>query len=346
MGVIELEAPGGGDKPVAAPPGPSVRDAASPGFVGPGVFRFLTTMGAAIFGAIGIGIIVVLIYKSKDAWSTFGPGFIWHRQWDTIHGVFGALPFIVGTLCATAIAMLLAVPFGILCAAFLTEMAPRWLKPLGALVDLIAAVPSVVMGLWGLLVVAPIFSRDVEPFLKKIPLIEWFLHGTPFGVSLLLAGVILGIMISPTIVALTRTALLGVGTFEREAGEALGATHWQVVRRVVIPGAKSGIVAGAVLALGRAIGETIAVTLVIGNNYNLPHSLLAPSATLGSVIVNQFGDSSTIVHEQGALVALGVILLVLGLVVNAGGQFILRQRRARPDAEVENIADLAGGILV
>jgi len=300
-------------------------------------------LAALVFGAALVAIVVTLAYKSRDAWATFGIGFLWSRSWDTIHYVFGALPFEVGTLLTTTIALVVAVPVGISCASYLTEMAPRLLRPLGVLVDLIAAVPSVVIGLWGLLVVAPVFERDVEPFMKKIPVIEWFFHGTPFGVSIFLAGVILALMVVPTIVALTRTALLGVGVAEREGAMALGATPWQVLRKVVIPGARSGNVAAIVLALGRAIGETIAVTLLIGNTYTIPHSLLAPGATLGSVIVNQFGDASTVPHELGALVALGVILLFIGLVINAGGQLILHTRslstrtRVRIAQELEEV---------
>ncbi len=306
--------------------------------LGARAYQLLLALFAVVFGIILVAVIVTLVYKSRDAWATFGLGFIWSRTWDPVHSMFGALPFIVGTLVTTAIALVVAVPVGIACAAYLTEMAPRWLRPFGVLVDLIAAVPSVVVGLWGLLVVAPVFSRDVEPFMKKIPAISWFFHGTPLGVSVFLAGVILAIMVVPTIVALTRTALLGVGVPEREAGMALGATSWQVVRTVVVPGARSGIVAAVVLALGRAVGETIAVTLVIGNNYVIPHSLLAPGATLGSVIVNQFGDASTIHHELGSLVALGVVLLVITLLINVGGQLLLRGRR-RPNSLV--VAEMA-----
>jgi phosphate transport system permease protein len=305
--------------------------------LGVGAYRVLLGFGALIFGVVLAAIIVTLFYKSRDAWSTFGLGFVWSRMWDPVHSVFGALPFIVGTLTTTAIALVVSIPVGIACAAYLTELAPRWLRPFGVLVDLIAAIPSVVIGLWGLLVVTPVFGRDVEPFMKKIPVIEWFFHGTPFGVSIFLAGVILAIMVIPTIVALSRTALLGVGVPEREAGMALGATPWRVVRSVVVPGSRSGIVAAVVLALGRAVGETIAVTLVIGNNYVIPHSLLAPGATLGSVIVNQFGDASTVHHELGSLVALGVILLAMGLVINGGGQMLLRGRRRPADSPVAEV---------
>ncbi|MHB8681551.1 MAG: phosphate ABC transporter permease subunit PstC [Acidimicrobiales bacterium] len=291
-----------------------------------GGYTPMLSVFAGMFGLVLAAIVAVLVWKSADAWATFGVGFLWSKSFDTVHSVFGAGPFIVGTLYTVAMALLLAVPIGIGCAAYLTEMAPKWLRPLGVLVDLIAAVPSVVIGLWGLLVAAPVFERDVEPFMKKVPVVKYLFHGTPFGVSIFLAGFILAIMIVPTIVALSRTALLGVGVAEREGGMALGATSWQIVRKVVVPGARSGIVASVVLAMGRAVGETIAVTLVIGNNYVIPHSLLAPGATLGSVIINQFGDSSTIRHEQPALIALGVILLALGLFINAGGQMLLRSR--------------------
>jgi phosphate transport system permease protein len=224
----------------------------------------------------------------------------------------------------TVVAMVIVVPVGLGMAAFLSELAPRWLAgPLSAAIDLLAAVPSIVVGLWALLVLSPLFANHVEPFLKAIPLLEWFFHGPAYGPSMLLASVVLAVMTLPTVVALSRTALRGVALQDREGAMALGATHWQVVREVVFPGARSGIAAALSLAVGRALGESIAVAMVIGNNPSVPHSLLAPGATLGSAIVNQFAEAAPGIGTS-SVIALAAVLLVLTLAVNAGGQALLR----------------------
>jgi phosphate transport system permease protein len=209
-------------------------------------------------------------------------------------------------------------------AAFLSELAPRWLAgPLSMAIDLLAAVPSIVVGLWALLVLSPVFANHVEPFFKSIPVLEWLFHGPAYGPSILLASVVLAVMTLPTVVALSRTALSGVALADREAAMALGATHWQVIREVVFPGARSGIAASLTLAVGRALGESIAVAMVIGNNPSVPHSLVAPGATLGSAIVNQFAEASPGIGTS-SVIALAAVLLVLTLAVNAGGQAMLR----------------------
>ncbi|HTT87213.1 MAG TPA: ABC transporter permease subunit, partial [Acidimicrobiales bacterium] len=186
---------------------------------------------------------------------------------------------------------------------------------------------------WGLLVLVPVFARHVEPFLKKIPVIEWFFHGAALGPSMLLAGVVLAVMVLPTMVALSRTALSAVAVTDREAARALGATRWQVVRRAVVPGARTGIEAAVTLAMGRALGESIAVAMVIGNLVAVPHSLLAPGGTLGSAIVNFFGGVTTGL-ERSEVIALVVILLVITALVNAGGQLLLRARERSRAAAV------------
>jgi phosphate transport system permease protein len=196
-------------------------------------------------------------------------------------------------------------------------------------IDLIAAVPSIVVGLWGLFVLQPVFLRDVEPFLKDVPVLSLLFKGNAEGASYILAGFVLSIMIVPTMVALSRTALAGVGNTDREAAFALGATPWQVVRKVVVPGANSGILAAGTLALGRAVGETIAVTFLIGNSliFTHPFSLLNDGATLGSVIVLNFGESQPGTLLRSTLLSLAVVLLAMTLIVNIGGRLIVRKNR-------------------
>ena len=293
-------------------------------------YALLLWGSATLFVVILAAIIEGIVSQSTMAWSHFGIGFLWSTAWNEATNSFGAGQFIIGTLVVTAIAMVIAIPIGLATAAFLTEMCPRRIAtPLGVAIDLIAAVPSIVVGLWGLYVMQPIFQRDVQPFLKKIPVVELLFKGNAEGASYILAGFVLSIMIVPTMVALSRTALSGVGNLDREAAFALGATPWQVVRKVVVPGANSGILAATTLALGRAVGETIAITLLIGNSLILGHpfSLLNPGAVLGSVIVLNFGESQPGTLLRSTLLALAVVLLVITLIVNIGGRFIVRKNR-------------------
>jgi phosphate transport system permease protein len=288
--------------------------------------------GATLFIAIAIALVVSLLTSSSQAFAHSGLSLLWTGTWNPTNNSYGAETFIVGTLMTTAVALVLAVPIGVGTAAFLSELAPGWLAtPLSVLVDLIAAVPSIVVGLWGLLVLTPVFANQVGPFFQKVPVLEWFFHGPAYGPSILLAGVVLAVMILPTIVALSRTALAGVAVTDREAARALGGTRWQVVRRAVIPGARTGIEAAVILAMGRALGESIAVAMVIGNAPVIPHSLLHPGATLGSAIINFFGGVTSGL-ERSEVIALVVILLAITALVNAGGQLLLRSRsRLRPE---------------
>ncbi len=213
----------------------------------------------------------------------------------------------------------------------LAELLPRRLAaPLSVGIDLLAAVPSIVVGLWALLILEPIFARHVEPFLQKIPVLKHLFNGPSLGTGILLASVVLAVMTLPTMVALTRTALRGVSTADREAALALGGTRWQVVRRAVLPGSRSGIQAAITLAMGRALGEAIAVALVIGGGVTLPHSLIANGTTLGSAVVNYFGDASGL--PKNAVIGLVVVLLVITALVNVGGQLLLRRRGSRVPA--------------
>jgi phosphate transport system permease protein len=279
---------------------------------------------AGIFAAILTGLVVSIAIDSSQAIAHSGIGFLWSGTWNPTANQFGAGILVVGTVVTTLVAMVIVVPIGLGTAAFLSELAPRWLaSPLSTAIDLLAAVPSIVVGLWALLVLSPMFANHLEPFLKSVPVLEWFFHGPAYGPSILLASVVLSVMTLPTVVALSRTALSGVALADREAAMALGATHWQVVREVVFPGARSGIAASLTLAVGRALGESIAVAMVIGNSPSVPHSLLSPGATLGSAIVNQFAEAEPGIGTS-SVIALAGVLLVLTLLVNAGGQALLR----------------------
>ncbi|HXX89337.1 MAG TPA: phosphate ABC transporter permease subunit PstC [Acidimicrobiales bacterium] len=300
--------------------------------------------GAALFAGVFALLIFVLLHESSSAFAHMGITILW-RGWNPAKNQYGAGVFAVGTLLTTLVALVIAVPIGLGTATFLAELAPRWVAaPCTVLVEFLAAVPSIVVGLWGLIVLTPLFARHVEPFLKDVPVLGALFHGPPLGASILLAGVVLAIMILPTIVALSRVAMSGVALADREAGMALAATRWQVARRVVLPGARRGIRAAVTLAMGRALGEAIAVAMVVGNNTAFPHSLLAPGATLGSAIVNSFSEANPGTLEKSGVVALVVVLLGISVLVNAGGQILLRARKGAPPPRgpVEEILAVTG----
>ena len=304
--------------------------------------------GAAVFAGVFLLLLVTLFHQAWAALAHMGLSILW-RGWNPAKAQFGAGVFIVGTLLTTVVALVIAVPVGLGTATFLAGLAPRWVAaPCTVLVEFLAAIPSIVVGLWGLIVLTPLFARHVEPFLKEVPLLGALFHGQPLGASILLASVVLAIMVLPTIVALSRVAMSGVAMADREAGLALAATRWQVARKVVIPGARRGIRAAVTLAMGRAFGEAIAVAMVIGNNTALPHSLLSPGATLGSAIVNSFSEANPGSLEKSGVVALVIVLLAISVLVNAGGQLLLRVREEGPpprgpvDGAVEAIAGTVG----
>ena len=280
--------------------------------------------GAGLFAAVVVALLLSIAGSSSQAITHSGVGFLWSGTWNPAAGEYGAGILVVGTLLTTAVAMVIVVPIGLGTAAFLSELAPGWLAgPLSTLIGLLAAVPSIVVGLWGLIVLTPIFANQVEPFLASMPLLGWLFRGEAYGPSILLASVVLAVMTLPTMVALSRTALAAVPVADREAALALGATRWQAVRKAVIPAARSGIQAAITLAVGRALGESIAVAMVIGNRPALPTSLTAPGATLGSAIVNQFAEASPGLGTS-SVIALGAVLLLLTVAVNAGGRALLR----------------------
>jgi phosphate transport system permease protein len=288
---------------------------------------------AVVVTAATLSVIALMMFDSvQTAWPIFQQfgiiGFVTGQEWSPAFTVYGAWPFLYGTLVTSAIALAIAVPISILIALLVTEiLPPRLSQPVAIVVDLLAAVPSVVWGLWGLLVLLPIirpFEHDVASGLGRvIP----FLGGPTPGPSYFAAGLIVAMMIIPIVAAVTREVFAATPRLQREAVQALGGTRWDVVRRVVLPLGRTGIVAAVLLGLGRAIGETIAVTMVVGNNPLAGGSIFSPGYTLASVIANEFNEATETLHPE-ALIALGVVLLALAIAVNGAG-LMLRRRFER-----------------
>lgn len=267
----------------------------------------------------------MVIVMTDGAWMSikqFGFSFLYTSTWDPVKGEFGALPFIWGTIASSVLALIIAVPLSIAVAIFLVEQAPKKLaKPLGFLVELLAAIPSVVYGLWAIFVLAPILRVYVQPLLQSV--LGWlpFFKGTPTGIGMLTGGVILAIMITPIITAVTRDILEAVPVTQREAALALGATKWETTR-IVLANASSGIAGAVILGLGRAIGETMAVTMVIGNRAQISWSLFDPAYSIASVIANEFTEATGELYLS-ALTQMGLILFVVTFIVNALAKLLI-----------------------
>ena len=285
-------------------------------------YRGMLAVTAVVFGALAVWFLVSVTIQAEPAFSTLGFGWIFGGTWNPSHGQYGLLPFILGTLESTAIAVVLAFPIGLGTAVALAFLVPSRVRPiLSTTVELLAAVPSVVYGLWGLIVLAPVFRSTVEPFLTSALGWTGLFNGPDNGPSLLLAGVILFIMILPTMVAISRDVLIVVPNEQVEGARALGATSWQVLRKVVLPGARTGILGAFTLATGRALGETVAVAMVIGNSPFIAHSLNSSAATIPSLIVNNFGESTG--TELSALFGAGLVLLLIGILVNSAARWLV-----------------------
>ena len=294
-----------------------LRRAFSPtGNSGDALFRCLLFLSALLMLLVVAGMIVALASESMLSIRGFGFTFLGSSEWNPIKGQYGALPFIYGTIVSSVVALLISVPLSLGIAVFLVEQAPYYLaKPLGFLVELLAAIPSVVYGLWGIFVLAPFLRVHVEP-----PLQHWFgwlplFKGSVTGIGLLTGGIILAIMVTPIISAVVRDVLTAVPSSQREAALALGATKWETTRVVLVNGAP-GIAGAVILGLGRAIGETMAVTMVIGNRPQISASLFEPSYTIASVIANEFTEATQDLYLS-ALIELGLILFFVTFVVNA-----------------------------
>ena len=285
-------------------------------------YRAMLGAVAILVAGVAVWFVVAIVTQAWPAFSTLGFTWIFGKVWNPSHDQYGLLPFILGTLEATAIAVVLAVPIGLGTALALAYLVPLRVRAvLSTTVELLAAVPSVVYGLWGLVVLAPVFRDTVEPFLTSILGWTGLFNGPNQGVGLLLAGVILFIMILPTMVAISRDVLAVVPNEQVEGAMALGATRWQELRKVVVPGARTGLLGAFTLATGRALGETVAVALVIGNSPYIAHSIKSPAATIPSLIVNNFGESTG--TELAVLFAAGLVLLVIGIAVNSVARWLV-----------------------
>jgi phosphate transport system permease protein len=285
--------------------------------LGDRTFRAATASFAAV-AVLALGAMaVVMTQASAASLRRFGFDFLVSSTWDPVHDQFGALPFIYGTVVSSLLALVLAVPVGLGVAVFLSELAPGWIRrPLGFVVELLAAIPSVVYGLWGVFVLAPWLRETVEPALGAA--LGWtpFFAGTPRGVGMLAGGLILAIMILPTIASVSRDVLRAVPQSLREGAHALGATRWETIRMAVLPSARAGIVGAIILGLGRALGETMAVTMVIGNRVEISASLFHPSYTMASVIANEYTEASGDLYLS-ALAEVGLLLFVVTVLLNA-----------------------------
>lgn len=287
------------------------------------IFLWGIYASSGIFLLLVVGLFAVLFVGAWPAIKTFGARFLVASTWDPVAGRFGALPFIFGTVVTSAIAIIIASVVGILGATYLAEFAPLFLaRPLAFLIELLAAVPSVVYGLWGLFVLAPIVRTTIGPAIQSK--LGWFplFSGPIYGVGMLTASLILALMIVPTVAAISRDFIESVATDQREAMLALGATRWETVRRVVLPAARSGIFGACILALGRALGETIATTMVIGNRPAISASLFAPGYTLSSVIANEFTEATTQTYIS-ALIELGLLLFIVSVIVNSIARLLM-----------------------
>jgi phosphate transport system permease protein len=284
---------------------------------------------------IPVLLLLILIEVSTAGWPAlrqFGLQFLTTSDWDPVAGRFGAAPAIAGTIITSLVALAHATPLALGGAIFIYEFSPPWLRqPLSFLVDLLAAVPSVVYGLWGIFFLVPMLRERLMPFLRDTLHLGAtpFFAGPAYGPSVLAAGLILAIMVLPYIAAMSREVLMAVPRSQREAALALGATRWETITGAVVPSARSGIIGGIILGLGRALGETMAVTMVIGNRHELSASLLAPGYTMASLIANEFSEATSDLHLS-ALMAVGFVLLLITLLVNGIARWLVWRTAGRP----------------
>jgi phosphate transport system permease protein len=292
-------------------------------------FKNLTRFFAFLVFSILAAILVSLVYHSQLSLAKFGFGFLFVDEWDPVKEDFGALVPIYGTLVSSAIAMIIGIPVSFGIALFLTELSPTWLKrPLGTAIEMLAAIPSIIYGMWGLFVFAPLFAEYVQPALIKtfgpLPIFGPLFKGPSMGIGMLTAGIILAVMVIPFITAVMRDVFELVPAMFKESAYGLGATTWEVVWNVVLPYTKIGVVGGVMLGLGRALGETMAVTFVIGNSHRLNMSLLAPGNSIASSLANEFTEAVGALHSS-ALIELGLILFLITTIVLALSKFLLLQ---------------------
>lgn len=300
---------------------------------GDAVFRNLTRAAAIAVLLLLSGVIISLVDGSIPALRTFGFGFLISQRWNPVTENFGALPAIYGTVLTSSVAMLIAVPVGLMIAFFLTELCPMWLRrPIGIAIELLAGIPSIIYGIWGLFIFAPFLQATLQPFLINtlgdVPGIGVLFAGPPYGIGLLTAGLILAIMVLPFVTAISRDVFEAVPSVLKEAAYGLGCTRWEVVRNVVLPFTRVGVIGGVMLALGRALGETMAVTFVIGNAHRIAASILAPGTTISATIANEFTEAVGDLYTS-ALIALGLLLFVITFIVLAIARYMLMRIERR-----------------
>ncbi len=300
------------------------------------VFAGLTRAAAITVLVILGGVLVSLVQGSWLAFSTFGPRFLVDQVWNPVTDQYGAGAAIFGTLVTSAIAMLVAVPVGLGIAIFLTELCPYVLRrPVGIAIELLAGIPSIIYGIWGLFVLAPFLQRTVQPALiatfHPVPGLSSLFAGPPYGIGVFTAGLILGIMVLPFVTSVSRDVFETVPPVLKEAAYGVGGTTWEVVSHVVIPYTRTGVVGGVMLGLGRALGETMAVTFVIGNAHRIAPSLLAPGTTISASIANEFTEAVGDIYTS-SLIALGLILFVITFVVLAAARLMLMRLDRRKGA--------------
>jgi len=301
--------------------------------LGDSAFRHLTR-GAAISVLIILsGIILSLIYGALPAMQTFGIHFLFDESWNPVTERFGAIAPIYGTVVTSVIAMLIAVPIGLFIALFLTELCPMWLRrPIGVAIELLAGIPSIIYGIWGLFVFAPFLQQYVQPFLidvfGPIPILNNLFAGPPYGIGILTASLILAIMVLPFITSISRDVFDAVPPVLKEAAYGLGCTTWEVARYVVLPYTRVGVIGGVMLGLGRALGETMAVTFVIGNAHRISGSILAPGTTISATIANEFTEAVGDIYTS-SLIMLGLILFCITFIVLACARLLLMRLNAR-----------------
>src|ERR1700689_5134035 len=291
------------------------------------VFRQLTRAAAIGVLLLLSGVIISLIDGSLPALRTFGFGFLVSERWNPVTDNYGALPAIYGTVITSLIAMLIAVPVGLMIAFFLTELCPQWLRrPIGIAIELLAGIPSIIYGIWGLFLFAPFLQETLQPLLintlGNVPGIAPLFAGPPYGIGILTAGLILGIMVLPFVTSISRDVFEAVPAVLKEAAYGVGCTTWEVVRYVVLPYERVGVIGGVMLGLGRALGETMAVTFVIGNAHRVQASLPAPGTTISATIANEFTEAVGDLYTS-SLIALGLILFVITFIVLALARYML-----------------------
>jgi phosphate transport system permease protein len=296
-------------------------------------FRQITR--AAAFGVLIIlgGVMISLFDGALPALKTFGLSFLTEERWNPVTEKFGALAPIYGTIVTSFIAMVIAVPIGLLITLFLTELCPMWLRrPIGIAIELLAGIPSIIYGIWGIFVLAPFLQQYVQPILINtfgdIPILSSLFAGPPYGIGMLTAGLILAIMVLPFITSVSRDVFEAVPPVLKEAAYGLGCSTWEVVWHVVLPYTRVGVIGGVMLGLGRALGETMAVTFVIGNAHRVSASLLAPGTTISATIANEFTEAVGDLYTS-SLIALGLILFVITFIVLAAARFMLMRIERR-----------------